>query len=319
MSYSSGEAAEQVVRMTLNGVEVAAKISGKAAERLAVLLYAVLKDQKKTRGKTRLNSMLRSGKELKVFAIGDRDLEKFCREAKKYGILYCVLKDKTANDGHTDVFVRAEDASKINRIFERFGLATVDMGSVKTEIRQTREERPKSGEDIPAPERTAVEDKLEQFLEAGFSKETAVRMINSALIVRSDAQVFSTIDISSLDLYTGICEFLKVGASTTFIRRENWVETISSTSLPAGVFHKLEPDCTSRKLYDGDMVIMVTDGVLDALPGEDKEQAMCQFLESLDFMPPQEMAERILEFALSFVPGARDDMTVLTAGIWKKE
>ena len=101
MSYSSGEAAEQVVRMTLNGVEVAAKISGKAAERLAVLLYAVLKDQKKTRGKTRLNSMLRSGKELKVFAIGDRDLEKFCREAKKYGILYCVLKDKTANDGHT--------------------------------------------------------------------------------------------------------------------------------------------------------------------------------------------------------------------------
>ena len=116
MSYSSGEAAEQVVRMTLNGVEVAAKISGKAAERLAVLLYAVLKDQKKTRGKTRLNSMLRSGKELKVFAIGDRDLEKFCREAKKYGILYCILKDKTANDGHTDVFVRAEDASKINRI-----------------------------------------------------------------------------------------------------------------------------------------------------------------------------------------------------------
>ena len=84
MSYSSGEAAEQVVRMTLNGVEVAAKISGKAAERLAVLLYAVLKDQKKTRGKTRLNSMLRSGKELKVFAIGDRDLEKFCREAKKW-------------------------------------------------------------------------------------------------------------------------------------------------------------------------------------------------------------------------------------------
>lgn len=69
MSYSSGEAAEQVVRMTLNGVEVAAKISGKAAERLAVLLYAVLKDQKKTRGKTRLNNMLRSGKELKVLPL----------------------------------------------------------------------------------------------------------------------------------------------------------------------------------------------------------------------------------------------------------
>ena len=101
MSYSSGEAAEQVVRMTLNGVEVAAKISGKAAERLAVLLYAVLQDQKKTRGKTRLTSMLKSGKELKVFSVSDGELERFCREAKKYGVLYCVLKDKTDTDGHT--------------------------------------------------------------------------------------------------------------------------------------------------------------------------------------------------------------------------
>ena len=165
MSYSSGEAAEQVVRMTLNGVEVAAKISGKAAERLAVLLYAVLKDQKKTRGKTRLNSMLRSGKELKVFAIGDRDLEKFCREAKKYGILYCVLKDKTAKDGHTDVFVRAEDASKINRIFERFGIATADIGSARTEIVKAKEEQKNA--DIPVPDRSTTEkDKEEAFLDA---------------------------------------------------------------------------------------------------------------------------------------------------------
>ena len=165
MSYSSGEAAEQVVRMTLNGVEVAAKISGKAAERLAVLLYAVLKDQKKTRGKTRLNSMLRSGKELKVFAIGDRDLEKFCREAKKYGILYSILKDKTANDGHTDVFVRAEDASKINRIFDRFGIATADIGSARTEIVKAKEEQKNA--DIPVPDRSTTEkDKEEAFLDA---------------------------------------------------------------------------------------------------------------------------------------------------------
>ena len=89
MSYSSGEAAEQVVRMTLNGVEVAAKISGKAAERLAVLLYAVLQDQKKTRGKTRLTSMLKSGKELKVFSVSDGELERFCREAKS--MVFCTV------------------------------------------------------------------------------------------------------------------------------------------------------------------------------------------------------------------------------------
>ena len=160
MSYSSGEAAEQVVRMTLNGVEVAAKISGKAAERLAVLLYAVLKDQKKTRGKTRLTSMLRSGKELKVFSVSDNELEKFCREAKKYGVLYCVLKDKTDTDGHTDVFVRAEDASKINRIFERFGIATTDLAN---------EEK---NSDRPEPDRhTTEKDKDEAFVDALLAKQ----------------------------------------------------------------------------------------------------------------------------------------------------
>ena len=164
MSYSSGEAAEQVVRMTLNGVEVAAKISGKAAERLAVLLYAVLQDQKKTRGKTRLTSMLKSGKELKVFSVSDGELERFCREAKKYGVLYCVLKDKTDTDGHTDVFVRAEDASKINRIFERFGIATADIASARGEIVKEKAEK---GSDIPEPDRhTTEKDKDEAFLDA---------------------------------------------------------------------------------------------------------------------------------------------------------
>lgn len=163
-----------------------------------------------------------------------------------------------------------------------------------------------------------VIDLLEQFLEAGFSKETAVRMINSALIVRSDAQVFSTVDIASLDLYTGVCEFLKVGASTTFIRRENWVETISSTSLPAGVFHKLEPDCTGKKLYDGDMVIMVTDGVLDALPAAHQESLMKDIIMEHDTGNPSELAAYILGRVRQYrekEPG--DDMTVIVMGLVK--
>jgi len=133
MSYS-GEAADQVVRLSLNGVEVAAKLSGSAAKQLAIMIYAILKDQKKTKGKIRLTNMLRSGKELKVFAVKNGDLQKFCEEAKKYGVLYCVLKDKNATDGITDIMVRAEDAAKVNRIFTRFGLATVDLASLKTEL-----------------------------------------------------------------------------------------------------------------------------------------------------------------------------------------
>lgn len=121
MSYS-GDAAEQVVRMSLEGAEVAAKITGAGAKQVAVLLYAILREQKKTKGKTRLTNMLRSGKELKVFAVKDTDLKQFCEASKKYGVLYCVLKDRNADDGITDVMVRAEDASKINRILSVFSL-----------------------------------------------------------------------------------------------------------------------------------------------------------------------------------------------------
>lgn len=135
MSYSD-DAAEQVVRMSLQGAEVAAKITGEGAKHIAVLIYAILKEQNKTKGQVRLTNMLKSGKELKVFAVKDEDLKRFCTEAKKYGVLYCVLKDKNATDGITDIMVRAEDASKINRIFERFQLATVDIGSIQKEIQQ---------------------------------------------------------------------------------------------------------------------------------------------------------------------------------------
>ncbi len=133
---TSGEAAEQVVRMTLSGVEVAAKISGKGVERLAVLIAAALRDSQKSRGHIRLANMLRSNKPLKVFSVQDKDLQLFCKEAKKYGVLYCVLKDRDASDGQTDIMVREEDASKINRIFERFNLFTVDVAAVEHSLEQ---------------------------------------------------------------------------------------------------------------------------------------------------------------------------------------
>lgn len=129
--------------MSLEGSEVAIKLAGAGAKQLAILLYAILREQKKTKGKTRLTNMLRSGKELKVYAVKDSDLQLFCREAKKYGILYCVLKDKDATDGLTDIMARAEDASKINRIIERFGLATVDMAEIRSEIERSRKTTPR--------------------------------------------------------------------------------------------------------------------------------------------------------------------------------
>ena len=141
MAYSD-DAAEQVVKIALEGTEVAARITGEGAKQVAILLYALLKDQKRTRGKTTISTMLRSGSELKVFAVRDQDLEQFCRQAKEYGILYCVLKDKDANDGITEIMVKAEQAAQVNRIFERYHLTTVDMASVRSEIERSVQERP---------------------------------------------------------------------------------------------------------------------------------------------------------------------------------
>lgn len=79
---TGGEAAEQIVRMSLEGFEVAAKITGAGAKNIAILLYSILKEEKKTKGKARLTSMLRSGKELKVFTVKSGDLKKFTQAFK---------------------------------------------------------------------------------------------------------------------------------------------------------------------------------------------------------------------------------------------
>ena len=154
MSYS-GDAAEQVVRMSLETGEVAVRLAGSGAKQLAILIYAILREQKKTAGKARLTNMLRSGKELKVFAVKDSDLQLFCREAKKYGVLYCVLKDKYNKDGNVpiDIIARAEDASKIQRIFDRFELGNVDKGSIVANAEKSIAEREERVDEVPTKTR----------------------------------------------------------------------------------------------------------------------------------------------------------------------
>ena len=139
----SGDASEQVVRLSLEGFEVLAKLTGSGAKNIAAMLYTIMKDNKQTKGKTRLNNMLKAGKPLKIFSIKNEDLETFKYEAKKYGILYCALVDKKHinYDGMTDIMVKDEDASRINRIVERFKLTTIDTAKIDTEVTKAIEKR----------------------------------------------------------------------------------------------------------------------------------------------------------------------------------
>lgn len=169
-------------------------------------------------------------------------------------------------------------------------------------------------------ESAMVVDMLEELLLSGFPEDTAVQMLNTALVMGREEVRFSTLDMSIFDLYNGTCRFLKVGASTTFIKHRGSVEKISSTSLPIGVIPDLEIETVSRKLSHGDYIIMVTDGVLDALPVGEQDVLIETIIKGTDIYNPKEYAHHILEQILEFggeVP--LDDMTVLVVGIWNLE
>lgn len=140
---TSGEAAEQVMRMSLEGAEILIKLTGSGAKNAAVLLYSIYKEQNKTRGKERLTNMLRSGKPLKVYTFKRDNLEKFKEVAKEYGILYTVLKEKEDKDGVFDVLVRADDDSKLARVIERFKFSGVDTAESEPPCRKRKRKREK--------------------------------------------------------------------------------------------------------------------------------------------------------------------------------
>lgn len=131
----SSDAAEQIVRMSLEGVEVVLKVTGQGAKLAAVRLAAALKEEEKTRGRSRITSMARTGKPLKVYEIQQKDLKTFAYEARRYGVLYSVLRDKNSkgDEGTVDIVTRVEDASKIQRITERFKLSTIDAADVNSD------------------------------------------------------------------------------------------------------------------------------------------------------------------------------------------
>lgn len=147
----SSDAAEQIARMSLEGFEVAAKVTGSGAKNIAVLLYTIMKNREQTSGKSKLSSMLKSGKPLTIFTIKKDDLAKFQQEAKRYGILYCALVDKKdkSKDGIVDIVVRKEDSARINRIVERFKFAEFNKAEIISSIEKNRESVNKGKEQNP--------------------------------------------------------------------------------------------------------------------------------------------------------------------------
>lgn len=162
-----------------------------------------------------------------------------------------------------------------------------------------------------------VLDLMEKLLEAGYDASAAVNMVNTALYATGEDQKHPTLDVCDMDLYKGNCELLKVGAAASFLKRNDKVETLFTGSLPLGVFQKVETQSVCRQLQDGDFLVMVTDGVVDAFGSEEYEKGLLQAIETIENQNPGEVAEKLLRRAICASGGRiQDDMTVGVIGIW---
>ena len=142
MSQGS-EAAEQMTREAVKLSEEAVKLSALGAKNLAALCLAMAKDNQKLKGKTKLKRLLTEGKELRVFDLKEEDVSVFAKEAKTYGILFSTIRNTKSDRDTVDVIVKAEDAARINRIFENMGYAVPERA--KKEMSRTQQENKSSG------------------------------------------------------------------------------------------------------------------------------------------------------------------------------
>lgn len=142
------EPADQIVRYTLEGAEVALKLSGLAAKNFAVFVYAVLKDQKKTRGKTHLVRMLKEQRPLKFFTVPSSQMREFAQEAKKRGLLFVPIRNKQ-NPGEVELVVFADDAAKVNRVMDRLNLDFVKSQAGGAAPEHPEQQAPVQTESVP--------------------------------------------------------------------------------------------------------------------------------------------------------------------------
>ncbi len=170
-----------------------------------------------------------------------------------------------------------------------------------------------------AEESSAVISLMENFLEAGFDQNITIKTINSILMLRSREEMFATADLCVIDLVGGQAEFIKIGGVPSYIRREQRVEIIRQPALPIGILEEVRMENITVPIQDEDMLVMVTDGILDAFATMgDGERALADFIATQDTTNPQELADYIMEEALFHFDGeAKDDMTVMTGRVWK--
>ncbi|MDD4571189.1 MAG: stage II sporulation protein E [Clostridia bacterium] len=161
---------------------------------------------------------------------------------------------------------------------------------------------------------TAV-NMLSRLLEAGFGKDNAIDTVNHVLMLSGKEESFVTLDMCIIDLYGGEAEFIKTGGAPSFIKRGHKVETVRAQSLPVGMLAKVEKEQYLKQLQNGDMIILASDGLLDADSKIDIKW-LTNVLADTDIKDAQMLAEYLLSKTVSISGGRmRDDITILVAAV----
>jgi stage II sporulation protein E len=158
---------------------------------------------------------------------------------------------------------------------------------------------------------------LQQLLQSGMDERLAIKSVNSVLMLRSADEMFATVDMAIIDLYSASTTFMKIGSTPSFIKRGAEVIQVTVNNLPVGIMHEIEVDLVRVQLLPGDILIMMTDGIYDA-PGyaTNKELWMKRMIQEIHVESPQEMADCLLERIVRHLQGdILDDMTVIVAKI----
>lgn len=161
-------------------------------------------------------------------------------------------------------------------------------------------------------------DALEELLMAGFDREMSIRIVNAYLSQRNKGERFATLDMLLMDLYTGYISVYKHGAAATFIKRDQWIEVLKSTSLPMGIVEGADFESCQKKLYIDDIVVMISDGVMDGIILENKEEYMRDIIMKCEEYEPEELADEIIG-QLRSVGGEylSDDATIIVIKLVK--
>lgn len=169
-------------------------------------------------------------------------------------------------------------------------------------------------------ESAASVELFEEFMEAGFERDTALEQINSLLLMRAGGEdIFATLDICNVDLYSGVAEFVKIGGMPSFVASGDGVRIVGGGGLPVGIVEKAEKESAELSLHDGDMIVMVTDGITDTAPcAVGKENWLAGIIDEHRTVSPEGMCQAVINAAIAADNGKiKDDMTVMAARIFK--